>query len=212
MNFIYDIILNFNDDLYEYFEWEIQDEIIHVKKIPIFKLNKKDYYNIKNNVVVFDHDFLVKISKQNQLYKNNKSKHFDYICLIAYEEEAIAIRLNNKGKVIQKSHLIIEEERCILKALNRIEISTLNYEIFENFKKNPYLTRRENEDIKTVIKEITKLYKSNEINKLSYLYLECFNMPEKNIDKIFHLLKTEVTKNPEAFNKAMDFFKLINQK
>lgn len=212
MNFIYDIILNFNDELYESFEWEIGDSLLHVKKIPIFRIQKKEYYNIKNNKVVFDKVFLQKIFKQNNVYKSSRVNGEQYISLIAFEEEVIAIKLNNKGEVIQKSHLLIDEERSVLKVVHRLEIDSLNYKILNSDNDHPYLTRKEKEDIRKIINKITELYKNKEQNKLEYLYLECFGKQEKNIDIIFEKLKTEVIKTSETFNKIIDFFELIKQK
>ena len=212
MNFIYDIILNFNDELYESFEWEIGDSLLHVKKIPIFRISKKDYFNIKNNKIIFSEDFSQKIYKQSNVYKNSRVNGEYYISLVAFEEEVIALKLNNNGELLQKSHLLIDEERSALKVVHRLEINNLNYKLIDSEIINPYLTRKEKENIKKIISKITKLYKNKEKNKLEYLYLECFNKKEKNIDTIFEKLKTEVFKTSETFNKIIDFFELIKQK
>ena len=212
MNFIYDIILNFNDELYESFEWEIGDTLLHVKKTPIFRLPKKDYFNIKNNKIIFDEEVSQKIYKQSNVYKNSRINGEYYIALIAFEEEAIAIKLNNKGELLQKSHLLIDEERSTLKVVHRLETTHLNYKLVNSENTNPYLTRQEKNDIKRIINKITKLYKNKEKSKLEYLYLECFNKKEKNIDIIFENLKKEVVKTSDIFNKIIDFFELIKQK
>jgi len=54
MYYYYDILLNFQDDgtLYEFYEWEENDELDFVKKIPLFKVSSsilKDLLNIKLN-------------------------------------------------------------------------------------------------------------------------------------------------------------------
>ena len=38
MIYIYDILLNFNTSLIEFFEWEENDLIKYIKKIPIYNL------------------------------------------------------------------------------------------------------------------------------------------------------------------------------
>ena len=45
MNFIYDIVLNFNKDYYDFFEWNKKDNIISIKKIPLFFV-KNDIFKI----------------------------------------------------------------------------------------------------------------------------------------------------------------------
>ena len=39
MNYIYDIVLNFNKELYEFFEWKDDDNLINIRKIPLIKIN-----------------------------------------------------------------------------------------------------------------------------------------------------------------------------
>ena len=41
MVYIYDILLNFNKNLIEYFEWDDKDSIKYVKKIALFKVSSK---------------------------------------------------------------------------------------------------------------------------------------------------------------------------
>ena len=37
MKYIYDIVLNFNEEFFEFYDWNLNDEITHIKKIPIIK-------------------------------------------------------------------------------------------------------------------------------------------------------------------------------
>ena len=48
MNYIYDIILNFQERIYDFYEWNKTDVITHIRKIPVFKISSKDLYNIEN--------------------------------------------------------------------------------------------------------------------------------------------------------------------
>ena len=41
MIFIYDILVNFNDKLYDFYEWSENDLIEHIRKIPLIKVKKK---------------------------------------------------------------------------------------------------------------------------------------------------------------------------
>ena len=41
MIYVYDILLNWsNDRLYDFFEWEKTDKLEHIKRIPLFKVDK----------------------------------------------------------------------------------------------------------------------------------------------------------------------------
>ncbi len=61
MTYIYDILLNFNENLVEYFEWNDNDKIKYVKKIILFKVSSKVIEDIIYNDVLFDSSFTDKI-------------------------------------------------------------------------------------------------------------------------------------------------------
>ena len=43
MNYIYDIVLNFNKkNIYKFFEWREEDEPEFILKIPVFKISIED--------------------------------------------------------------------------------------------------------------------------------------------------------------------------
>ena len=87
MEYIYDIVLNFKDRYYEFYEWKKKDKIINIKKIPIYKIKNKDYLNIKNNEVLINKKTL---PKQNKMF------------LLASNKEIMGILLNNNGNIKPK--------------------------------------------------------------------------------------------------------------
>ncbi|MBQ9011520.1 MAG: DUF3603 family protein, partial [Bacilli bacterium] len=95
MTYIYDILLNFHNKLYDFYEWNSSDQILHVKKIPLFNLNSNDYLKIKNNIVKFPKKFTDKLHNSAILYK--KRKIINYMFLITDETDIIAIKLNKNG-------------------------------------------------------------------------------------------------------------------
>lgn len=60
MNYIYDILLNFHNMLYDFYDWNLNDNIINVRKVPLFKISSNQLKEIKENVVKFDYNFLKK--------------------------------------------------------------------------------------------------------------------------------------------------------
>ena len=46
MNYIYDVVLNFNKEFYEYFEWKKKDNIINIKKIPVFNVSNEIFLSM----------------------------------------------------------------------------------------------------------------------------------------------------------------------
>ena len=63
MIYVYDIILNWTDEdkIYEFFEWELNDDLEHIKKIPLFKIDSNTFDDILNYEVKTNDIFLNKI-------------------------------------------------------------------------------------------------------------------------------------------------------
>ena len=107
MNFIYDVVLNFNKNYYEFYEWDKKDNILSIKKIPIFIVNNDNFKIIKFDRVTLDKDFVNLI--KDKTYTYNKSK-IGNTCLISNGKEVFGILLNDDGLVIKKSSLLFDEE------------------------------------------------------------------------------------------------------
>ena len=71
MSYIYDIILNFQKNYYEFYEWNDEDEITHIKKIPIFKTTTIDFQTIKKDTIKFSEKFLETINNKTEKFKKN---------------------------------------------------------------------------------------------------------------------------------------------
>lgn len=111
MEYIYDIVLNFNDCYYEFYEWNNKDKIINVKKIPVYRINDIDYLSFKYNKVSI-------INKFNQNYN---------IYLVTNTLEVMAIMLDKSGNIIKRSSLLLEEADEVLEISEKLEISTITY-------------------------------------------------------------------------------------
>lgn len=201
MKYIYDIVLNFNEEFFEFYDWNLNDEITHIKKIPIIKIDSLKMNEIKNNDIEFDKDFLSKIENKAETFK----KKIKYAFLITDDTEVIALKITDK---INYSSLQITEELDILEDLN-LNYYDLKYNLKK--KKNNYLlkTRLQYEIKNKVIDFITNLENDTDIEKLRYIYYECFNRKELEKQVILENIKKQI-KNKEIYLKLMDFCKQIN--
>lgn len=191
MEYIYDIVLNFQDQYYDFYEWQKTDKIINIKRLPIYKITNKDYLNIKYNKVTIT---------RNTLPKTNK------MFLITSGIEVMAILIDNNGKVLKKSSLIFEESDDILEDKDEIKLIKIKYII--NKKNNINIKSRiEQEKIKYINKYLKKIDKSKDEYLLKYLYYEIFNIEEDNIDIIYNEL-LKLSKN--NINKIYTSIKKIN--
>lgn len=204
MNYIYDILLNFKEEFIDFYDWNKSDNIIHVRKIPIIKITTKDLYNIKNNIIKFEFDFLEKIKNKTELFTSKVIKKIEYMFLLSDGNAVLAIL--KKDKKIKKSSLLIDEEIDTLEELKYLEYENIEYKITNKNIKNELKTRKQIEDEKFIIKEINKI--KNEEEKIKYIYYDCFNKKEDNIEKILLEIKEHIN-DKKTKEKLYNFFKLI---
>lgn len=192
MIYIQDIILNLNKELIEFFEWNNNDYLTHVRKIPIFKINNEDLFKIKSENIINNNQLIESI--KNKCHTFSKIK-YNYLFLVCTEEKVIAISTNKDGEIKLISDLLIEEEDDILEDISKYPYIDLSITI-KNYSENKILTRKEKEKINFVYDSIKNL------NPNIYEYI-CF---ELNIESI----NQETIMN--NYNKMYNFFNLIQNK
>ena len=209
MKYIYDVILNFGDIyIYDFYEWSKEDNIEYYKKIPIIRVNDKTFNNIKINALINDLDIIDSIYNITEIYDNKRISKINYVSIFTNGKNAIGLTLNNKGEIIMISKMLLdeEEETCeiglTLKEKN-IDINN-NNQLFIN---NLYLTRSEYYKLSFLNIEINNLYKNKYIEKLQYLYYECFNIKDKDINNIYKRLINFI--NNEWSNKHNELYDLV---
>lgn len=213
MSYIYDILLNFNETYYDFYEWNISDNIKHIRKIPLFKINNKDLINLKNNKVKIDMNFLNKIKNKTEIFSNSKIENFEYTTLFCNDEVVIAITFDNNGYSEKYSSLLIDELYEVLETADDLKETNINYSIIDKNKENNFLTRKDYECYKYITKQLKKLESEDNTSKLEYLYYECFGKMEKDIKKIIDKLNNEITNKWDFFNqKIYDFFQMTSVK
>lgn len=202
MNYIYDIFLNFNDVLYDIYEWNKNDNIIHVRKIPLFKVDKKTMHDFVTKKIEISNEFLTKIFRKTEVFSKNKIENINYSFLISDGIDVIAIKIGNKY-----SRLLIEEEREVIEYCRNVKPIDIEYKA-KNSKKIIFKTRNEIKIKQYIIKKIEELIKTNDYDKLKYIYLDCFNKNiNENVDKLFLL---ELNKNwDNVYLKLYNLLKLI---
>lgn len=207
MNYIYDILVNFNEKFYEFYEWNEKDEITHIKKLPILKV-KSQFLNItKNNDVEIDKKIVEKIHNKTNFFKNNKYLKQNYICALTDGKEAIVIKTTENGTVTEKSGLLLDEENEIIDICECLQADEYQLKKTKDARIDNFKTRKELEINEYIIKELNNI---NE-EKLKYLYFECFNKKETNIKIILNNILKEIKYNfDNVYLKIYDFLKLTS--
>lgn len=210
MKYIYDLDLNFMKEFCDFYEWNKEDIITHINKIISFKIKDKDMLNIKNNNIQIDETFLKKIYKKTKIYYKNKTVVKNYIALFITNKDVIAASFNKDGYNIMKSDIQIERQEEIINKIKNQKTTYIKYKIISNNK--PQFKTRLEKEIKTkLINQLTKIYLKKEYDKLSYIYLECFNKNNNYIKNKYLKIKKEIIKGDNNFHRIFNIFKLINQ-
>ena len=212
MNYIYDILLNFQDEYYDFFEWNPNDKITHIKKAPIIKISNEDLTTIREYEIKFSDEFLKQIYNKTQIFKKYDINIVNYICIFCSDKETIGVKMNKNGIVTGKSSLLLDENDEILEVSENMEITRINVWPHHKIKTPKFHTRKEIVESKETIKKLQHLFKNGEENKLNYLFFECFGKKETDINKAFNKIKNEVYKYNDNYNKINDFLKIISQK
>lgn len=210
MNYIYDVIVNFDIIPYEFYEWNKTDTITHLKKIPIIKVKSEIIYDLIYKKIKVNEKLLNIIKNKTEFYTKADS---NFIAIFTDTYLNICIKFNKDGINTYKSFLQIDEDEEVLDLSRRIEETSFDYQIFSvNYIPN-FKTRKEIEVDNYVLNNIKKLYNNNEDSKLKYIYYDCFGKKEEDKNKIYSELNSQVMNNNIVIsNKIYDFFRLISSK
>lgn len=203
MNYYYDVLLNFQDKFYMFYEWDEYDNIEYFKKIPMFHTDTKTLSNMVLKIIKVDADFLKTIENKTKLKQN---KYLKYTCIVSDGKNSIALEFNDDGLVINKSSLTVEDELNINEFIYSISKSKINYEIMsaDYFSKE---TRQELK-IKKILKlEVISIYKQKNYSKLKYIYLEWFDEILDNIDSMYNKMLDKI--NSKLTDKEYHIYELI---
>ena len=196
------------NDYYNFFEWYKSDNIINIKKIPFFLVDNNTYTSMKYNIIIVDQDFVRSIKDKTSTYTKLK---VGPSCLITNGKEAMGLLFNDKGNLIKRSSLLLDEEEEVLDEVN--DNNKYNIGIIKNQKRRIFnINRLEKEKKDFLIRYISK---ENSLINLKYLYYDYFEKEEQDIDIIKKTLIKEIKYNwnkkfQEFYNTVKMFNKISN--
>ena len=202
MNYIYDIVLNFHEKYYEFFEWEKKDKIKNYFKIPIYRVSDKTLKILKDNQVKINSSFL------NQLKEDNK-KSKKIICIVSNTKLSMGLLFNEYGTLLKRSSMIYEEEEEANEICNNLKITPIH--LLENkITKEKKRLRLESERKEELIKYIETL---SNLSTLKYLYYEYYQTECNNNETIKKSLKKELEKEwTQKQNLLYETIKILKNK
>ena len=192
MNFYYDIVVNFQENNYTFYEWAESDVLEYIKRVPIFQVTTKVLRDLINNNIEVDKEFLDSIYNKTKLKKG----FLEYVSLFVSKNGAIVLEFASDGKVIARSGLQVNDECNVMEVIYTLPIFRLEYKVLNRLELNKDL--RLESTIKDFINlEINTLYKNKEWEKIVFLYNEWFLKSNPNVGEMVqemqNRLKGEIT-------------------
>ena len=186
MKYIYDIILNINEEkvFYEYFEWLKKDKIINIRKAPIFKVSSSIINDFINYEIKIDKNFLKIITNKSLFYKKD-TKKIDNIVILSNGKKSIGVSFYKNGIIKYISSMVIDEEDEANRIIKNDKEMIIKYKKNKKYINNNIRINNKNNNL---LKELNDDYKNKKYDKLRYIYYEIFNEEQKNIRIIYKKL------------------------
>lgn len=190
MHYYYDLLVNLDETLWEFYEWDKKDTIIPIKKIPFIRAKEQDFLNIYSYEGQIEKEW-IKTYQKKTICKGSIQN--STMLLISSGKNSLVVEVNDNGKIINRSKLLIEDEN------NINELATSLKETSIPFKKIKQLPKRKEfrqalEEKKLIKIELKTLKEKENISKCAYLYYEWFGELEKNFDKMIEKCLIELQK------------------
>lgn len=214
MNYIYDITLNLNkNNLYEFYEWREDDVPEFILKIPIYKIDKNAFFDIRNNNIIVDKDFLITIFDKTEVYTEDAISLIRYAALFSDGNNVIGIEFDSSGNSYMKSNLSIDDESEVLEIIKDIKYTLLDYKVKNiNNLQIKLLTRKEKEEEEYLLNRVNSMYKNNETEKLKYIFYELYNEKLDNLEKVYSKLINAVKNNESKVKRLLEIISLMENK
>ena len=206
----YDILINPKKFAYDFYEWDSEDEIKHIKKILCFKVNKKTIIDFAENDVRVEQEFLKKIENKTEVFGNRDIKKINYACILFCNLECMCFLFDNAGKTLGRSKLLFDEADDIISSGKNKTETIINYKVLSSLERKKNYTRKEIKDINRICDYINKLSVSNKEDELKYLYYECFKKEENFEQMVLELKQNLNNGNFNIINKIDFLLKIIN--
>ena len=214
MNYIYDITLNLNkNNLYEFYEWREDDVPEFILKIPIYKIDKNAFFDIRNNNIIVDKDFLITIFDKTEVYTEDAISLRRYAALFSDGDNVIGIEFDSSGNSYMKSNLSIDDESEVLEIIKDIKYTLLDYKVKNiNNLQIKLLTRKEKEEEEYLLNKVNSMYKNNETEKLKYIFYELYNEKLNDLEKVYSKLINAIKNNESKVKKLLEIISLMENK
>lgn len=203
MVYVYDVLVNLNSELYDFYDWEEDDNFYHVRRCPIFRVSSDTLSDFCFKKVKVNTDFLNNIKDKTQVFSSKNVEVISYMTILSDTKKALCVMFNSNGNIIKLSNFLVNEELEILEISNSLNLTNINYSVNGKIRKQNMI-RKEKIILDNIIEELTNIKDDKE--KIDYLYYEWFDKKEGNnkFESLVKDLKKRFT------NRHLELLELIN--
>ena len=90
MVYVYDILANFNEKMIDFYDWDKNDQIRHIRKMPIFKVSSKVIMDIMFNKVKINSEIINLIKDKTEVFNLRSVNTLPFVCTFVSAETAVA--------------------------------------------------------------------------------------------------------------------------
>lgn len=208
MNYVYDILSNFNQELYDFYDWDKNDNFTHLRKVPSFRVSKEVLVDLMFKKVKIKGNLLKLIKDKTQVFTKEGVDVIEYCFIVSDSVNALGVMLDEDGVVYKRSKFLVSEELEINKCLKTSKIYNVEYNLLSSKTHYSNMTRNEEKVTNLILNELELVMDSTD--KIDYLYYEWFNTNKgKNkYKKLVSSIKSSYTSKHEYILELLNLLKI----
>lgn len=208
MNYVYDILSNFNQELYDFYDWDKNDNFTHLRKVPSFRVSKEVLVDLMFKKVKIKGNLLKLIKDKTQMFTKEGVDVIEYCFIVSDSVNALGVILDEDGVVYKRSKFLVSEELEINKCLKTSKIYNVEYNLLSSKTHYSNMTRNEEKVTSLILNELELIMDSTD--KIDYLYYEWFNTNKgKNkYKKLVSSIKSSYTSKHEYILELLNLLKI----
>lgn len=208
MNYVYDILSNFNQELYDFYDWDKNDNFTHLRKVPSFRVSKEVLVDLMFKKVKIKGNLLKLIKDKTQVFTKEGVDVIEYCFIVSDSVNALGVILDEDGVVYKRSKFLVSEELEINKCLKASKIYNVEYNLLSSKTHYSNMTRNEEKVTNLILNELELIMDSTD--KIDYLYYEWFNTNKgKNkYKKLVSSIKSSYTSKHKYILELLNLLKI----
>ena len=208
MNYVYDILSNFNQELYDFYDWDKNDNFTHLRKVPSFRVSKEVLLDLMFKKVKIKGNLLKLIKDKTQVFTKEGVDVIEYCFIVSDSVNALGVILDEDGIIYKRSKFLVSEELEINKCLKTSKIYNVEYNLLSSKTHYSNMTRNEEKVTNLILNELELIMDSTD--KIDYLYYEWFNTNKgKNkYKKLVSSIKSSYTSKHEYILELLNLLKI----